>query len=65
MRRIEKPGSGEYAPYAIQYIGLLPDDGSVLAQMRNNIETTKALLRSLPEEKLRYRYAEGKWRCVI
>ena len=61
MRRIEKPGPGEYAPYAIQYIGLLPDDGSVLAHMRNNFETTQALLRSLPEEKLRYRYADGKW----
>jgi hypothetical protein len=30
VRRIEKPKEGEYPPYAIMYIGLLPDDGLVL-----------------------------------
>jgi len=61
MRRIEKPNADEYAPYVIQYIGLLPDDGLVLDHLRQNIETTQAFLRSLPEEKLLYRYAGGKW----
>lgn len=27
MKKIEKPREGEYAPYTIMYIGLLPDDG--------------------------------------
>jgi uncharacterized damage-inducible protein DinB len=61
MRRIEKPNENEFAPYAIQYIGLLPDDGLVLEHLQQNLETTRAFLRSLPEDKLLYRYAAGKW----
>src|ERR1044071_8789687 len=61
MRRIEKPNEDEYAPYAIQYIGLLPDDGLVLDHLQKNIETTRAFLLSLPEDKLLYRYAASKW----
>lgn len=59
--KIEKPGEGEYAPYAIRYIGLLPDDGLVLRHMEENLEATRELVLSLPGEKLTYRYAEGKW----
>lgn len=61
MRRIEKPNEDEYAPYVIQYIELLPDDGLVLDHLRTNLEVTRALLLSLPEDKLLYRYADGKW----
>ena len=61
MRRIEKPKEGEYAPYAIQYIGLLPDDGMVLEHLEKNFEATRQFLRSLPEDRMLYRYAEGKW----
>jgi hypothetical protein len=61
MRRIEKPSEAEYAPYAIQYIGLIPDDGQVIDHLTKNFEVTRAFLRSLPEDKLLYRYAEDKW----
>jgi uncharacterized damage-inducible protein DinB len=61
MRLIEKPQADEYAPYVTQYIALLPDDGMVLEHLRTNLETTQTFLRALPEEKLNYRYAEGKW----
>ena len=61
MRRIQKPEPAEYAPYAIQYIGLLPDDGQVLEHLEKNLAATRALLLALPEEKLLYRYADGKW----
>lgn len=61
MKRIEKPGEGEYAPYAIMYIGLLPGDGLVLKHLRENLKVTTEFILSLPEEKLTYRYAEGKW----
>jgi uncharacterized damage-inducible protein DinB len=61
MKIIAKPEAGEYAPYAISYIGLLPDDGLILAHLRDNLTNTSNFLRSLDEEKLRYRYAEGKW----
>lgn len=59
--KIEKPGEGEYAPYAIRYIGLLPDDGLVLRHMEENLRATREFILSLPEERLAYRYAEGKW----
>jgi uncharacterized damage-inducible protein DinB len=61
MKRIEKPKEGEYAPYAIQYIGLLPDDGLILEHLKTNLEETQAFVRSLPEDRLTYRYADGKW----
>jgi hypothetical protein len=40
MRKIGKPEEGEYAPYAIMYIGLLPDDGLVLKHLRDNLKAT-------------------------
>jgi hypothetical protein len=61
MRRIEKPNEDESAPYAIQYIRLLPDDGLVLDHLQKNIESTRSFLLSLPEDKLLYRYAAAKW----
>jgi len=61
MKLIEKPLPDEYAPYAIMYIGLLPDDGLVLKYLKDHLKTTKDLILSLPAEKLMYRYAEGKW----
>lgn len=61
MKLIEKPGEGEYAPYTIMYIGLLPNDGLVLEHLENNLKETTNLILPLAEEKLEYRYAEGKW----
>jgi uncharacterized damage-inducible protein DinB len=61
MKVIPKPEPGEYAPYAIIYIGLLPDDGLILKHLEDNLRATTEFLRRLPEEKLIYRYAEGKW----
>jgi uncharacterized damage-inducible protein DinB len=61
MMKIEKPVEGEYAPYAMRYIGLLPDDGLVLQHLEDNLKATSELVLSLPEEKLTHRYAEGKW----
>src|ERR1700755_1965064 len=58
---IEKPEEGEYAPYAIRYIGLLPDDGLVLRHMEESLKSTSEFILSLPAEKLAHRYAEGKW----
>jgi uncharacterized damage-inducible protein DinB len=61
MKPIPKPHPGEYAPYAIMYIGLLPDDGLVLRHLKDNLQATCDLVRSLPEETLLFRYAPGKW----
>lgn len=61
FRSISKPNEGEYAPYAIMYIKLVPDDGQVLNHLQKNFEQLRQLILPLPEERLRYRYAEGKW----
>ncbi len=59
--KIEKPKEGEYTPYTINYISLVPEDGLVLQHLQENLKATTELILSLPEEKLSYRYAEGKW----
>ena len=59
--RIEKPSQGEFPPYAIMYIKLLPDDGLLLKHLADNLELTNAFVSSLSEEKLLHRYNPGKW----
>jgi len=61
MRIIEPPQPGEYPPYAIMYMKLLPADGLILKHLWDNFVMVKELIYSLPEEKLYYRYAPGKW----
>jgi len=61
MQRIQKPDEGEFNPYAIMYIKLLPDDGLVLKHLEQNFKIVQSFILSLPEEKLSYRYAEKKW----
>jgi hypothetical protein len=61
MRPITKPVAGEFPPYAIMYIELLPDDGMVLKHLWDNFIAAKELIYSLPEKMLYHRYAEGKW----
>ncbi|MGH7495510.1 MAG: DinB family protein [bacterium] len=61
MKKIAKPEAGEFPAYAIMYIGLLPDDGLVLKHLKDNAKATKNLILSLPQKKLLYRYATGKW----
>ena len=61
MMYIPKPKTGEYAPYTIMYIDLLPDDGLVLEHLQDNLETTIKFVRSLAEEKLTCRHAENEW----
>jgi uncharacterized damage-inducible protein DinB len=61
MKRIQKPMEGEYNPYALMYIKLLPDDGFVLKHLKENFKQVKEFIQSLPPDKLTYRYAENKW----
>jgi hypothetical protein len=61
MKIIEKPGPGEYPAYAEMYIKLVPGDGNLSKHLADNFEETKMLILSIPEEKLGYRYAGGKW----
>jgi len=61
LKRIPKPQADEYAPYTIMYIGLLPDDGLVLKQLQENLESTCQFIRSLPKEQLAVPHAPGEW----
>jgi uncharacterized damage-inducible protein DinB len=61
VKTIAKPGADEYPSYAIQYIGLLPDDGLLLRHFADNLEATGRLIRSLRPDRLLHRYADGKW----
>src|SRR5690606_25676022 len=61
MRKIKKPVPGEYPPYSHIYLDLMEDDDSVLEHLWNNFTHLKDFISGLPEEKLYYRYAEGKW----
>lgn len=59
-QHIERPESNEYAPYAGKYVALV-EGTTLLATLHHSMQTTQAMLRGLSEEKLMYRYAEGKW----
>ncbi|MEH6536007.1 MAG: DinB family protein [Psychroserpens sp.] len=50
----------EYNPYYQQYIEKA-GDASIAEGLKGNGDATIAFLESIPEEKLEYRYAEGKW----
>jgi len=61
MTLIPKPQPGEYAPYTIAYLGLVPDDGLILKHLRDNLESTKAFIRTFPAEKLATPHEPGEW----
>ncbi|MGE5315841.1 MAG: DinB family protein [Acidobacteriota bacterium] len=61
MTHIDKPKEGEYGPHDEIYIGLVPDDGNLLAHLEENLRSAMEFFRSIPDEKLSSRYAEGKW----
>ena len=61
MNKISKPKEGEYAPYAIMYISLLPEDGLVVKHLKDNLKALRDFIFALPEGKLTYRYAKDKW----
>ena len=56
---ITRPAASEFASFYAGYIGKVPDSGpaSLLKDQIGQLER----LRSLPEEKGNYRYADGNW----
>ena len=57
---VTKPLASEYALYYHTYIGKVPQQ-DLLEALKDSSQKLLAFLRSLPEEKHHYRYAEGKW----
>jgi len=55
-----KPAEGEYLPYQLNYISRV-EGADLIETLKRNIAETTNFLKSVPAEKLNYRYAEGKW----
>ncbi len=60
MQTIHKPATGIPSFYE-PYLANVPEDGKLLRHLNDILIETLALARSLSEEKLNYRYADGKW----
>ncbi|MHB1193212.1 MAG: DinB family protein [Longimicrobiales bacterium] len=59
-RAVGRPDSGEYNPYYARYIALVPE-GDIVETLAREMESTQALLSSVPSEREEFRYAPGKW----
>ena len=55
------PAQSEYPTYANMYMKYTVKDGSLIQQLTESLENTLALVKSLSESALNYRYQEGKW----
>ncbi|MEL6661021.1 MAG: DinB family protein [Bacteroidota bacterium] len=60
-RLITKPAPHQHPAWSSVYIDKLPDDGQVLAHLASGLEDLLQTIEPLTEEKLLYRYDEGKW----
>lgn len=60
MKKIRKPHADDYITFYDTYINLSPNDKPV-KQMKKNLKSTIKFIKSLPKDKLTYRYALGKW----
>ena len=55
-----RPDATEFNPYYGRYIDKVPD-GPIVDVLTSGMEETLKLLRSIPESRADYRYADGKW----
>ena len=60
MTDLGRPDPSEHADYYARYIALVPD-GDITVTLRDQLGDTVELLRSIPEDRETYRYADGKW----
>ncbi|WP_299531244.1 DinB family protein [Ulvibacterium sp.] len=61
METLQKPKPSEYPSYSSIYMDLLNDEKNILDQLWDNFLDVKQFMYGLPNEKLTYRYAPGKW----
>jgi uncharacterized damage-inducible protein DinB len=60
IKPMQKPSIDEYAASYQKYFDLVPDGEYLTLLRQNSIETVK-YFEGIPNEKLDYSYAEGKW----
>ena len=56
---INRPDAAEFAPFYAGYVGKVPDSGPS-AELKQQISALEKL-KSLPDDKANYAYADGKW----
>ncbi len=56
---MKRPSEGDYAPFYAGYIKNVPDNA--IKAFEEQLYKTNAFFKSIPEHKIDYRYAEGKW----
>jgi hypothetical protein len=54
-----RPADHEFDSFYAGYIKRVPDD--VIKALEDQLQSTNSFLKTIPEEKSDYRYAEGKW----
>lgn len=57
---MNRPATTEYAPYYQTYLKKVPD-GDIIQILAQQMEETRALIKTLPPGKADFRYAPGKW----
>ena len=57
---VRRPATSEYAEYYARYVSLVPE-GDVLAALRDAQRSTLSFLEEVPERKIDFGYAPGKW----
>lgn len=55
-----RPGKDEHLEYYSKYIDRV-SDGDIVAKLESQLGETLEFLRSIPDSKLDFRYAPGKW----
>ena len=58
---MKKPEPGEYLPYAIMYIDLVPDGEEVSRYLQEQLDEVRGLIAPLSEEEASTPCAEGEW----
>jgi uncharacterized damage-inducible protein DinB len=61
LKKIYKPTDTGAPDYMQRYISLVPDDGNLLIHLEDIFSEMEEIIHPLPEEKMNYRYAPGKW----
>lgn len=61
MRTIAKPQPGEYAPYTLDYMKLIADDGSVLQHLDTSLQAVREAVLALPAHWLTTPFAPNEW----
>lgn len=61
LSSIARPQEGEYNPYTIAYIKLVPDDGDVIGHLKNNYSIIRKHIESFPADQLTTPHEAGEW----